>query len=575
MGLLKTVAAGGQTWAHRMRMIRQVVRIACVASLLSGFGFIGIRLFQEPKESYQSLCYYGKAVIAQFISDKVSVSSDFWAHVSPYAYSGEDVEVSSKELEAACEECFKDFLGRLLLWLKQAGLLSLSVFASFIMFFLIRGIGTKKNKHIKGRKMVSPGILSIKSRLSGKASVIKIGDLPLIRGTETQHILVSGGTGSGKTNSFHHILPQIRNSGQRAVIVDTTGVFVSKYYLEGKDVLLNPFDARGKPWHPWCECKDRFDYDSLAQSFIPISHADHENYWRNAARSVFSALLEKRQKDKKLSGLSKSLLRSTLSDLYKELKETRASSHLDPSTDKTAGSIRSVAASFLECLDYLRDTTDPFSIRDWVQGDSNDGSWLFLMASPSQRAVLVPLISAWYSIAMRSLMQMSIDLDRRMWFVADELPSLQKLKELETCLVEGRKFGACALLAIQSPAQLEMIYGHHNTRVIIGNCATKVSFFEQDPTIAKQISQIFGEREVEEHQEGISYGAHQMRDGVNVSSIKRVRPVVSASDIQSLNKNVAYIKLPGKTPVTKLKLRCLHPETIADSFVPLQMEMEN
>lgn len=100
----------------------------------------------------------------------------------------------------------------------------------------------------------------------------------------------------------------------------------------------------------------------------------------------------------------------------------------------------------------------------------------FLMASPSQRAVLVPLISAWYSIAMRSLMQMSIDLDRRMWFVADELPSLQKLKELETCLVEGRKFGACALLAIQSPAQLEMIYGHHNTRVIIGNCATKVSF---------------------------------------------------------------------------------------------------
>jgi len=192
------------------------------------------------------------------------------------------------------------------------------------------------------------------------------------------------------------------------------------------------------------------------------------------------------------------------------------------------------------------------------------------MASPSQRAVLVPLISAWYSIAMRSLMQMSIDLDRRMWFVADELPSLQKLKELETCLVEGRKFGAFALLAIQSPAQLEMIYGHHNTRVIIGNCATKVSFFEQDPTIAKQISQIFGEREVEEHQEGISYGAHQMRDGVNVSSIKRVRPVVSASDIQSLNKNVAYIKLPGKTPVTKLKLRCLHPETIADSYVPIQ-----
>lgn len=576
MGLLKTIAAGGQTWAHRMRMIRQVVRIGCLASLISGSGFIGVKLFQEPKESYEALFYYGKAIIIGYISDKVFVSSRFWAHVSPYSYSGEEVEISAVELKIVCKECVKDFFGRFLSWLKQAGYLSSSVFACFMLFFLIRGIETKKTKHIKGRKMVSPGMLSIKSLFSGKAGVInKIGDLPLIQGTETQHILISGGTGSGKTNSFHHILPQIRNNGQRAVIVDTTGVFVSKYYREGKDILLNPFDDRGKPWHPWCECKDHFDYDSLAQSFIPISHSDHENYWRNAARSVFSALLQKRQKDKILSTLSRALLRSTLSDLYQELQGTRASSHLDPSTDKTAGSIRSVAASFLECLDYIRDTTTPFSIRDWVQEDSNDDSWLFLMAIPSQRAVLVPLISAWYSIAMRSLMQMSIDLDRRMWFVADELPSLQKLKELETCLVEGRKFGACSLIAIQSPAQIEMIYGHHNARVIIGNCATKVAFFEQDPIIAKQISQIFGEKEVEEYQEGISYGAHQMRDGVSVSSIKRVKPVVSASDIQNLNRNTAFVKLPGRNPVTKVELRYLHPETIADPYVPIRRRSDS
>ena len=557
MGFLKTVAAGGQTWAHRMRMIRQVVRIACTASFLSGCGFLGMKLFQEPKESYASLWYYGKAAIVQFTSDKVTVSSEFWSHVSPYTYSGEEVEVRIKEVEAVCEKHFKTFSKRLVSWLQQAGLLSLIVFGAFILFFLIRGIDTKKNKHLSGRKIFPPRILALSSRLKGQASVIKIGHLPLIRGTETQHILVSGGTGSGKTNCFHHILPQIRKNGQRAVIVDTTGTFVSKYYREGKDILLNPFDERSQPWHPWCECKDRFDYDSLAQSFIPISHSDHENYWRTAARSVFSAILEKEAERKSTLELVKLLLRSTLPELYKELQETRASSHLDPSTDKTAGSIRSVAASFLECLDYLKDTETPFSIREWVQNESKDDSWLFLTATPSQRAVLVPLLSAWYSIAMRSLMQMSIDLDRRMWFISDELPSLQKLKELETCLTEGRKFGACALLAIQSPAQIEMIYGHHNARVIIGNCATKVAFFEQDPTIAKQISQIFGEREVEEHQEGISYGAHQMRDGVNLSSTKRIRPVVSASDIQSLNKNVAFVKLPGKAPVTKLKLKYL------------------
>jgi len=569
MGFLKTVAAGGQTWAHRIRMIRQVLRIACVFSLLSGLGFLGLKIFQEPNKSYQSLWYYGKSKIVGLIYDKISVSSQFWSQVSPHKYGDRSIEVQCKMLERICKKHLTDFASRFLCWLKQAGLLSSLIFVSFILFFLIKGLRTKRYKHITGGKIASPTAIAIHSKLRGKASPIKIGKLPLMRGTETQHILISGGTGSGKTNSFHHILPYIRKNNQRAVIVDTTGTFVSKYYQERRDILLNPFDIRGEPWHPWCECKNHFDYDALAQSFIPISHSDYENYWRGAARSVFSALLEKNQGTKKLSQLTQSLLKSTLSDLHKELKDSRASSHLDPSTDKTAGSIRSVASSFLECLDYLKDSTEPFSIREWVQNDTKNGAWLFLVTTPSQRAVLVPLISAWYSIAMRSLMQMNTDLHRRLYFVSDELPTLQKLRELETCLAEGRKFGACALLAMQSPAQLEMIYGHHNARVIIGNCATKVAFFEQDPTIAKQISQIFGEKEIEEPQEGISYGAHQMRDGVSISSIKRTKPVVSTSDIQSLNKNVAFVKLPGKAPITKLKLKYLRPKTIAQAFLPI------
>ncbi|MCB9092856.1 MAG: hypothetical protein H6620_09880 [Halobacteriovoraceae bacterium] len=36
-----------------------------------------------------------------------------------------------------------------------------------------------------------------------------------------------------------------------------------------------------------------------------------------------------------------------------------------------------------------------------------------------------------------------------------------------------------------------------------------------------------------------------------------------SSSLQSLNKNVAFVKLPGKAPVTKLKLKYLHSATIA------------
>ena len=336
--------------------------------------------------------------------------------------------------------------------------------------------------------------------------------------------------------------------------MDTTGEFVSKYYREGKDIILNPFDKRGSPWHPWAECRDSYDYDAMAQSFIPSSYNDSENFWRVTAQEVFCSILNMKSSEKKITEVSKLILYDPIQNLYVALKGSKASPFLDPSSERTSGSIRAVASSYLRSLELLKDTDDPFSIRDWVQNGSDD-SWLFLTSTVGQRVSLVPLLSAWFSIAMRSLIQMSPDLKRRLWFVSDELPALNRLKDLETCLTESRKFGGCSILAIQSPSQLEMIYGKDLTRVIMGNCATRVAFSEQDPEIAARISRTFGEKEIKEFQEAISYGAHEMRDGVNLSFQSKTSPVVSSTSIQSLEINQAFVKLPGNFPITKIKLK--------------------
>jgi len=162
---------------------------------------------------------------------------------------------------------------------------------------------------------------------------------------------------------------------------------------------------------------------------------------------------------------------------------------------------------------------------------------------------------------------MEPNLKRRLWFVSDELPSLNRLRDLEVCLTESRKFGGCSILAIQSLSQLEMIYGKDLTRIIIGNCATRVAFSEQDPEIATRISRIFGEKEVKEFQEAISYGAHEMRDGVNLSAQSKTSPVVSPSSIQSLTTNQAYVKLPGNLPITKIKLKYKNLDKICELFL--------
>ncbi|KJV70444.1 ftsK/SpoIIIE family protein, partial [Orientia tsutsugamushi str. TA716] len=43
-----------------------------------------------------------------------------------------------------------------------------------------------------------------------KASKIRFGGLPLVKNSERLHILITGTTGTGKTNMLNELLPQIR-----------------------------------------------------------------------------------------------------------------------------------------------------------------------------------------------------------------------------------------------------------------------------------------------------------------------------------------------------------------------------
>lgn len=554
MKLLHTLAEGGQTWAHRVRMLKQVIKIALSFSILSAFVYIMYSISHVDPVLLQSGYYRFKAEMNSCLCSKnISVDSKFWEKISRERTQGVKI-VPTCSLIRLTQPNTRILLAQGKVFLFQSIIVASLTFFSLLVFFIFRGASSKKKQHVSGKKRIHPFVLHLQLILKRKASDLKVGSIPLVKGTETQHILVTGGTGSGKTNCFHHILPQVRRRGQKAIIIDTTGTFVNKYFISSKDILLNPFDSRGSQWHPWVECEDRFDYDNLAESIIPQSHNDHENYWRTAARSLLSAVLHKLHNAQKTSELAHWLLYEPLDKLADFVQDTKAAAHIDVKSEKTAASIRSVAASFLGWLEYLTDTSMPFSIKQWVQNDRED-SWLFLSSKPSQRASLNPVLSCWLSIGIRSLIQMAPNLERRVWFVVDELPTLQKLKELDSLVTESRKYGGCGLLALQSPSQLEEIYGRALAHTIIGNCSTRIIFAEYDPEIAERISRTLGDCEIKEYQEGISYGAHEVRDGVSLSLQTKKMPIVSSTDIQSLENNQAYVKLPGNTPITKINLK--------------------
>ncbi|MCE2983161.1 MAG: type IV conjugative transfer system coupling protein TraD [Parachlamydia sp.] len=535
-----------------MRMFKQVIKIALLLSIIIWIAGFCYSMSQNEMILYRGTLYHLQAKYFQSASvETMEVDPIIWQKLT-----GENrvhPRILTKRVLIGTQRAYNQFKVLTYQNIVQTSKQTLVSFVFVIFFFFLRGKRSKNKKHISGKKVVSAWKINLLVKWKYGSS-IKIGNVLLPKNSETQHILVSGGTGSGKTNCFNHILPQIRDRHQKAIIIDTTGGFVERYYRPGKDILLNPCDPRGLPWHPWAECQEALDFESLAEGFIPQSYAENDNYWRSAARCLFSSTLQKLQFIQKNSVLTNQLLFESLANLATFLTGTKAASHIDLNSEKTAGTIRSVATTFLGSLEYLKDTENPFSIKNWVEETNND-SWLFLACTPIQRSVMNPLIASWFSIAIRSLMQMAPCRERRLWFILDELPSLHKLKDLETLLSEGRKYGACALLALQSPAQLNAIYGSNGAKTIIGNCATKVVFSEQNPEMAEQISKMFGGREIKEYQEGLSYGANDVRDGVNLSLQTRQMPLVSSTDIQFLEKNKAYIKLAGNLPITKNKFK--------------------
>ena len=76
------------------------------------------------------------------------------------------------------------------------------------------------------------------------------------------------------------------------------------------------------------------------------------------------------------------------------------------------------------------------------------------------REALRPLISLWIDTLVLRLLNEPMPDQKPVWFVIDELASLQKLPQLHTAITENRKSRNPVVLGFQGKAQLEYLYGH-------------------------------------------------------------------------------------------------------------------
>jgi Type IV secretion-system coupling protein DNA-binding domain len=111
---------------------------------------------------------------------------------------------------------------------------------------------------------------------------------------EIKHFKFMGTTGTGKSTVMRELLHAALWRGDRAVIADPDGGYLSRFYTPSRgDVILNPFDARSAKWDVFAELRNAYDVDELAQAFIPDRGSDPT--WTGFARTLFAAVTRQAQ----------------------------------------------------------------------------------------------------------------------------------------------------------------------------------------------------------------------------------------------------------------------------------------
>ena len=588
--MLNNFIGGGQVFLHKVRMFLQVFTRTIHMALLLGVIVSGIIYSKELQTlDWQAVYSYRKAVLADEFDKAVnelrrsigkrpsyvtlinakSKSGRSVINIDPrkirYSYSFNRLNNIAIELLTKIAIC--------------SGIITFLVFFSIFLLWSRFGKALKAETTKDGaNKILTEKEVKKILRKIGKASDLKIGDMPLVKDMETRHFLAIGPTGSGKTNLMHNILPQIAKREEPAIIIDNTGEMIAKYYDEARgDIIFNPFDERGKAWDFWADCSNLEELERFSKILFSFnrkrSGTSSDPFWEQSAEIVFNACVEYlvNNNTTSMSALKRMTIDAKLETLQDKLQGTPAERYLSDDGKGLAGSVLSMLATTAKPISFLKDNSNAgkFSLKQHFQNiKSGSNAWLFLATKPSSRQLTSSIIACLTELALCQLLDIGIKEDRRLWFVIDELASLGKLPALPTLMSEGRKYGSSIICGMQSLNQLYSIYGQYEGSSIFGQFGTSFFFRNTENIIARQVSAMSGMETITRQQKNTSFGANEFRDGISYSEHQQKKLLIEPSDLSSLATGECYVFLPEpEVRIAKIQIPHTNAPNKNHSFV--------
>ncbi len=350
-----------------------------------------------------------------------------------------------------------------------------------------------------------------------------------------RHVLVVGGVGSGKSTFLRPLVDQIAKAGEQILLFDAKSEFTAAY--PGMAILA-PWDARSLAWDIARDMRNELDMERFAAAVIKDSS---DPVWANASRQILVGVMLSLQGQAGVEwGWAE--LRERLSLPLASLRALMETWHpiavrsMEKASATSAGILINLMAFCSPIFHLAKAWGDHpperrFSVVEWTLGRSGIKQVILQghggypgLAMACAEGILGTFASLIASV------EMSDDLTRKLWFVADEFAQLGKVPVMQLFSM-GRGRGLSCVAAMQDFAQLETLYGASESKALIGMCGTIVVGQTMVGDTAKSLCDAFGTREVERR--NVSTQGSERGESASLSFSRDEVPLYKPSELST------------------------------------------